>query len=113
MHMAKKGLFIAWFFLILAIIFEVLGTSFLKIENQILGYFFMTLFIILSYFFMSKAIKTIQIGLAYAVWELLGIIFILLTSFIIFQEHINLIQTIGIFLSIIGIIMINSGEIKK
>lgn len=89
-------------FLILAIIFEVLGTSFLKIENQILGYFFM-----------SKAIKTIQIGLAYAVWELLGIIFILLTSFIIFQEHINLIQTIGIFLSIIGIIMINSGEIKK
>lgn len=51
MNIAKKELFIAWFFLIAAIVFEVLGTSFLKMENQILGYIFMALFIAFSYFY--------------------------------------------------------------
>ncbi|EAJ6106876.1 QacE family quaternary ammonium compound efflux SMR transporter, partial [Campylobacter jejuni] len=62
MNIAKKELFVAWFFLIAAIVFEVLGTSFLKMENQILGYIFMALFIAFSYFFMGKAIKKIQVG---------------------------------------------------
>lgn len=64
MNIAKKELFVAWFFLIAAIVFEVLGTSFLKMENQILGYIFMALFIAFSYFFMGKAIKKIQVGIA-------------------------------------------------
>ncbi|MBM0636697.1 EamA family transporter [Campylobacter sp. VicNov18] len=113
MDIAKKELFMAWLFLIAAIAFEVLGTSFLKIENQILGYIFMTLFIAFSYFFMGKAIKKIQVGIAYAIWELLGIIFILLISFIVFKESLSLMQIIGITLAIIGIIMINIGEVKE
>lgn len=113
MNTAKKELFIAWFFLMIAIVFEVLGTSFLKMENQILGYIFMTLFIAFSYFFMAKAIKKIQIGIAYAVWELLGIILILLVSFVVFKESLTLTQILGIILSIVGIIMINMGEIKE
>ncbi|EDO6931905.1 QacE family quaternary ammonium compound efflux SMR transporter, partial [Campylobacter coli] len=36
MNLIKKELFIAWFFLISAIVFEVLGTSFLKMNNPIL-----------------------------------------------------------------------------
>lgn len=113
MNTAKKELFIAWFFLMIAIVFEVLGTSFLKMENQILGYIFMTLFIAFSYFFMAKAIKKIQIGIAYAVWELLGIILILLVSFVVFKESLTLTQILGIIFSIVGIIMINMGEIKE
>ncbi|HEH3710260.1 TPA: QacE family quaternary ammonium compound efflux SMR transporter [Campylobacter jejuni] len=109
MNIAKKELFVAWFFLIAAIVFEVLGTSFLKMENQILGY----IFIAFSYFFMGKAIKKIQVGIAYAVWELLGIILILLVSFIVFKESLTLTQILGIILSIIGIIMINIGEVKE
>lgn len=113
MNIAKKDLFIAWFFLITAIIFEVLGTSFLKLENQILGYAFMAIFIAFSYFFMAKAVKKIQIGIAYAVWELLGIILILLVSFMLFKESLTLTQILGVILSIIGIIMINIGEVKE
>ncbi len=51
LNIAKKELFVAWFFLIAAIVFEVLGTSFLKMENQVLGYIFMALFIAFSYFY--------------------------------------------------------------
>ncbi|ENK8069768.1 multidrug efflux SMR transporter [Campylobacter jejuni] len=113
MNIAKKELFVAWFFLIAAIVFEVLGTSFLKMENQVLGYIFMALFIAFSYFFMGKAIKKIHVGIAYAVWELLGIILILLVSFIVFKESLTLTQILGIVLSIVGIIMINIGEVKE
>ncbi|EAJ8838187.1 EamA family transporter [Campylobacter coli] len=113
LNLIKKELFIAWFFLISAIVFEVLGTSFLKMENQILGYIFMALFIAFSYFFMGKAIKKIQVGIAYAVWELLGIILILLVSFILFKENLTSTQMLGIALSIIGIILINIGEVKE
>ncbi|EAJ5316303.1 QacE family quaternary ammonium compound efflux SMR transporter [Campylobacter jejuni] len=113
LNLIKKELFIAWFFLISAIVFEVLGTSFLKMENQILGYIFMAIFIAFSYFFMGKAIKKIQVGIAYAVWELLGIILILLVSFILFKESLTSTQMLGIALSIIGIILINIGEVKE
>lgn len=61
----------------------------------------------------SKAIKKIQVGIAYAVWELLGIILILLVSFIVFKESLTLTQILGIILSIVGIIMINIGEVKE
>ncbi|EAI1671680.1 QacE family quaternary ammonium compound efflux SMR transporter [Campylobacter coli] len=113
LNLIKKELFIAWFFLISAIVFEVLGTSFLKMENQILAYSFMAIFIAFSYFFMGKAIKKIQVGIAYAVWELLGIILILLVSFILFKESLTSTQMLGIALSIIGIILINIGEVKE
>ncbi|MGH2327271.1 DMT family transporter [Campylobacter taeniopygiae] len=113
MIIEKKGFLKAWFFLISAIVFEVLGTSFLKIENIILGYFFMAMFIGFSYFFLSKAIKKIQIGIAYAIWELLGVILILLVSFIVFKENLTLTQILGIVCSIAGIIMINIGEVKE
>ncbi|EAI5446198.1 QacE family quaternary ammonium compound efflux SMR transporter [Campylobacter coli] len=113
LNLIKKELFIAWFFLISAIVFEVLGTSFLKMNNPILAYSFMTIFIAFSYFFMGKAIKKIQVGIAYAVWELLGIILILLVSFILFKESLTSTQMLGIALSIIGIILINIGEVKE
>ncbi|ENQ9944147.1 multidrug efflux SMR transporter [Campylobacter coli] len=113
LNLIKKELFIAWFFLISAIVFEVLGTSFLKMNNPILAYSFMGIFIAFSYFFMGKAIKKIQVGIAYAVWELLGIILILLVSFILFKESLTSTQMLGIALSIIGIILINIGEVKE
>ncbi|EAH7514229.1 multidrug efflux SMR transporter [Campylobacter coli] len=113
LNLIKKELFIAWFFLISAIVFEVLGTSFLKMDNLILAYGFMAIFIAFSYFFMGKAIKKIQVGIAYAVWELLGIILILLVSFILFKESLTSTQMLGIALSIIGIILINIGEVKE
>ncbi|EAJ6871450.1 QacE family quaternary ammonium compound efflux SMR transporter [Campylobacter coli] len=113
LNLIKKELFIAWFFLISAIVFEVLGTSFLKMDNPILAYGFMAIFIAFSYFFMGKAIKKIQVGIAYAVWELLGIILILLVSFILFKESLTSTQMLGVALSIIGIILINIGEVKE
>lgn len=109
----KKDVLTAWFFLIGAIIFEVTGTSFLKTDNKILGYIVMMFCISFSYVFLAKAMRKIQIGIAYAVWELLGSILIITVSFVLFNEHLTDQQMIGIALAFIGIILINIGEVKE
>nr|WP_258864926.1 SMR family transporter [Helicobacter sp. MIT 14-3879] len=104
---------IAWAFLFIAIIAEVIGTSFLKLENIYFRYIMMSIFISLSYYFMGIAIKKIQVGIAYAVWELLGTILIILISLFVFKESLNTNQIIGIILALIGILLINIGEKKE
>lgn len=109
----KRKIFIYWIFLVSAIVFEVIGTSFLKLDNKILAFLLMSFFIACSYYFLALAVKKIQVGLAYAIWELLGSILILLVSFLFFKEQLTNMQFLGIFLSIIGILMINFGEKNK
>lgn len=103
----------AWIFLILAILTEIIATSFLKISlGQIWGYILMGIFIIVSYYFMGLCVHVIPIGTAYAIWEALGVSLIALLGIFIFKEKLTLHQIIGISLGIIGIILINLGEKK-
>lgn len=108
----NKVTLLAWFFLLLAIVAEVIGTSFLKAENIFYALFMMSIFIAISYYFMGKAITKIQVGIAYAVWELLGAVLIILVAFFIFGERLSTTQMLGLALAFIGIIMINLGEAK-
>lgn len=113
MTFIKKETLIAWLYLIGAIFFEVTGTSFLKTDNKILAYLVMMCCISFSYLFLSRAMRKIQIGIAYAVWELLGAILIIGVSFFVFNETLTTNQTIGIILAFIGIFLINLGEVKE
>lgn len=102
---------ISWLFLIAAILMEVIGTSFLKMDiNIFISHISMIIFIALAYYFMGLAIKNIQVGIAYAIWELLGSVLIICMSYFIFKEELTLSQFIGIVLAIIGIALINIGE---
>lgn len=112
----KRSALLAWCFLILAILSEVLGTAFLKLDKAwgiLAALSAMSVFIGISYVFMGFAIKKIQIGIAYAIWELLGTLCILAMSFFIFDESLSKTQIIGIILAFIGIICINFGEVKE
>lgn len=111
--MFVKKTLMAWGFLLLAIIAEVIGTSFLKLENIYIKYSLMTIFIAISYYFMGLTIKKIQVSIAYAVWEMLGTICIVLISIFYFGESLKLEQKIGIILALFGILLINLGEKKE
>ncbi|CBG40594.1 DMT family transporter [Helicobacter mustelae] len=102
----------SWIFLILAIVMEVLGSGSLRFfeDSLLLRYGFMAGFIMLSYFFMGLAIKRISIGLAYAMWEALGIILISLIGAFCFDEVLSLYQKLGIGLGILGIVLIHLGD---
>lgn len=102
---------LSWFFLFTAILMEVVGTSFLKIDTNIfISHIIMAIFIALAYYFIALAIKNIQVGIAYAIWELLGSVLIICISYFVFKEDLTLNQFVGIVLAIIGIILINIGE---
>lgn len=97
----------SWIYLILAIIFETLATTFLKLSNgfsvlipsvgTILGY-------ILCFLFLSYALKTIDISIAYAIWGAFGILLISIIGMLFFHETISILKISSIILIILGIV---------
>ena len=104
---------IARLFLLLAIVAEVAGTStmsFIGESNTWEGYLVMYALIAISYYFLSKATKKISIGVAYAIWEGLGIVLITLVSIVLFDANLNIQQLCGLALAVIGIVCVTFGE---
>jgi quaternary ammonium compound-resistance protein SugE len=79
----------AWVYLILAGIFEVGFTTMLKLSDNFsklyptIGF---GIFSILSFWLLTKAAQTIQLGTAYAVWTGIGAVGTVLIGIFFFQE---------------------------
>ncbi len=96
---------LGWIYLILAIIFETISTSTLKLSNgfsvfipsfaTIIGY-------IACFFFLAQALKSIEISVAYAIWGAAGIALISLIGIFFFHENISFLKILFIGLIIIG-----------
>ncbi|HHF3232143.1 TPA: SMR family transporter [Vibrio diabolicus] len=104
---------VARLFLLLAIVAEVVGTSTMSFIGQghgWLGYIVMYVLIAVSYYFLSIAAKKISIGVAYAVWEGLGISLITVVSIVLFDSDLNTQELLGLMLAVIGIVCVTLGE---
>ncbi|OAT32858.1 MdtJ family spermidine export protein [Buttiauxella brennerae ATCC 51605] len=107
---------IYWILLALAIIAEITGTLSMKwssVSDDNLGYIFMLLMITLSYILLSFSIKKIALGVAYAMWEGIGILFITVFSVLLFDESISLLKIIGLTTLVVGIALIKSGTATR
>ena len=96
-----------WFYLLLAIAFEVTGTTFMKLSDGFskLGpSIAMFIFYILSLSALSFALKKIEVGTAYAIWSGLGTALITIIGIIIFKESLSILKIISIILIIIGVV---------
>ncbi|NQZ94383.1 MAG: multidrug efflux SMR transporter [Moritella sp.] len=99
--------------LFFAIIAEVAGTISMRYSaenNPISGTMAMILLIGLSYFLLSKAIQKIPLGVAYAIWEGVGILLITVISSYLFDEYITPAKIFGVGLIVAGLIFINTDE---
>ena len=95
----------SWLYLFLAIVFETVSTTLLKLSNGIsvilpsigtvVGY-------ILCFYFLSLAFKTIDISIAYAVWGAVGIVLITLIGIFFFHENVSFLKILFIALIIIS-----------
>ena len=100
----------SYLFLFLAILFETVATSFMKQSEQftklvpsvvtIVGY-------IGAFYCLSLVLKTIPVGIAYAIWSGVGIILITLIGLVVFKQHLDLVAFIGLGFIIAGVIIIN------
>lgn len=102
----------AWSFLFLAVFFEVTGTSSIKLFDQhfpMIGLIVMYGLIGISYFCLSLSLKKVPVGVAYAIWEGIGIVLITIVSALLFDEHISVLKVVSLVLIIVGILLIKSG----
>lgn len=103
-----------WLFLFLAILTEVFATSLLKLFNgAIYGYIIVFTLIGISYYFMALSLKKIPVGIAYGMWEVLGISCIVLIGLFFYDETLSKTQMLGLCLALLGIILVNFGHHKK
>jgi len=97
----------SWIFLLLAGFFEICFTVALKYSqgfSKLVPSLITVLFIVLSFFSVSQAMKTIPIGTAYSVWAGIGAAGTVITGIVFFGDSCNFIRLLSIVLIIIGII---------
>lgn len=100
----------AFLYLLIAILAEVIATSAMKASDgfsqllpsgiTILGYAF-------AIYFLSLTMKSIPIGITYALWSGAGIILVSLVGFFYYKQHLDVAAVIGLVFMIAGIMIIN------
>ena len=101
---------IGYGFLLLAIIFEVLGTTFLVKSEQftrLVPTLMTAVLYIFSFYFLTQTLKTLPLGIAYAIWGGIGIVLTTIIGLVIFKQSIDTPALIGIALIISGVVVIN------
>lgn len=96
--------------LAVAICFELVGTSFLKMSagfTKLLPTLGCITSYIICFYSFSKSLLDINLSIAYATWSAVGIIAATLLSVFIFKEQITAWGVVGIIIVIIGVVMIN------
>ena len=99
-----------YWYLALAITCEVIATLALKESNGfsnlvpgiicVVGYS-------AAFYFLAIVLKTVPVGIAYAIWAGVGIVLVALISAIIFKQIPDLAALIGIALILAGVVVIN------
>ncbi|MGN7752839.1 SMR family transporter [Sinorhizobium sp. 22678] len=103
----------AWLFLVLAIATEVVGLTVMKAASgsgTYWGHIVMYASIALSYVFLARAVKTIPVGVAYAVWEGSGVAVITLVSVFVFGHALSGREMLGLAMAVAGILLLNAGR---
>lgn len=103
----------AWFALFIAIVAEVTGTSFMAESARhggYTGFAIMAVALALSYYFLALSVRRISVGVAYAIWEGLGLTLLTVVGVLIFKDVLSIQELIGLVLALIGIICVALGE---
>ena len=107
----------AYAYLLIAILSEVLATSMLKASDgftKLLPSIITFIGYSVSFYFLSMVLKYIPIGISYAIWSGLGIVLISIVGLFVFKQELDLPGIFGMVLIISGVIVIHlfSGSAK-
>lgn len=103
----------AWVLLVLAIAAEVVGTLSLKASDGfsrlwpsvavVVGY-------AIAFTLLAFALKTLDVGPAYALWAGLGTVGAAVGGWLVFSERMSLLTIAGIVIVVVGVVAITLGE---
>jgi len=104
----------SWIYLIAAIVFEVAGTTAMKISEgftKVMPSIAMAIFYILSLTALTFALKRFDVSMAYAIWSGVGTALITAVGFYFFKEEMTPMRLVSIGLIIFGVVGLHlSGE---
>ncbi|EPF87768.1 multidrug SMR transporter [Acinetobacter gyllenbergii] len=99
-----------WLILFIAITAEVIATSALKSSEGftkpvasivvVVGY-------VIAFYCLSLTLKTIPVGVAYAIWSGVGIVLITTVAWFVFDQKLDIWGIIGIVLIMSGVLILN------
>ncbi len=100
----------SYLYLAIAIISEVIGTSALKASNEftrLVPSLITVLAFASAFYFLSLTLRTISVGIAYAIWSGVGIVLISLIGRYVFGQTLDAPALLGMALIVAGVIVIN------
>ncbi len=101
---------IAYGYLGIAIICEVIGTFFLVKSEQFtrLGpTLIMGVLYVLSFYMLTHTLKTLPLGIAYAMWGGLGIVLTSIIGIVMFKQNLDIPAVVGIAMIVGGVVVMN------
>lgn len=100
----------AYLYLSVAIAAEVIATSALRAAAgftvlwpsviAVIGY-------VVAFYFLSLTLKTMPVGVAYAIWSGVGIVVVSLVAFVLYKQVLDLPALLGMGLIMAGVVVIN------
>ena len=104
-----------WIYLIFAILFEVAGTTSMKLSEGFtkpipsisLGVCYLT-----SLYLLTLSLKYFEVGKTYAMWSGLGTTTIAIIGVLYFKEEVTWLKIVCILLIILGVVGLNLGSLK-
>ncbi len=99
-----------YLYLAIAIIAEVIATSALKSSEQFSRLIPSTIVVVgyaTAFYFLSLVLKTIPVGVAYAIWAGLGIVLVAIIGAVFFKQIPDTPAILGMLLIITGVVVIN------
>jgi len=96
-------------YLAIAILAEVVGTSALKASNGFTVWQPSLIVVVgygISFYFLSLALRTIPVGIAYAIWSGVGIVLISVIAWVFYRQALDAAAVVGIGLIIAGVCVI-------
>ena len=99
-----------WIYLSIAILAEVIGTSFLKGSEgftKLVPSVIVVVGYVIAFYFLALTLKTLPVGIAYAVWAGAGVALIALAGYVFFGQALDAPAVIGMLLIVSGVMVIN------
>ncbi len=102
--------FLTYATLFAAIVLEVIGTTFLQRSEQftrLVPTLMTGLCYAASFYFLSLALRTMPLGIAYSIWSGLGIVLVSVIGLLVFGQKLDLAAVTGLSLIVAGVVIVN------
>lgn len=100
----------AYLYLAIAVVGEVIATSALKASDEFSKLWPSVVVVIgygVAFYFMTLTIRTLPIGITYAIWSGVGIVLVTIAGAIFYKQIPDVPAMIGVGFIILGVIVIN------